>query len=311
MNIHQLRFMREAVRRNFNLTDAAKALFTSQPGVSKAIIELEDELGVQIFQRHGKRLKALTEPGQVVYACVEKILAELENLKRIGQEFAERETGELRIAATHTQARYVLPPVVAQFRRRYPQVRLILLQGTALQLADWVRTDQADLAIATEDMAFSPELVTLACYQWEHIVVVPPVHPLLGAPLSLKALSQYPLITYDKAFAGRAKIDAAFAAQKLQPEIVLAGIDADLIKTYVSLGLGVGIIAAVAFDAQKDAPLARIVTDGLFGINTTRVGIRQGVFMRTLAYDFIQMFAPALTRKLIDRALAGGQRYDI
>jgi LysR family cys regulon transcriptional activator len=279
--------------------------------VSKAIIELEDELGVQIFQRHGKRLKALTDPGKVVYECVEKILAELENLKRIGQEFAERDTGELRIAATHTQARYVLPPVVAQFRRRYPQVRLILLQGTALQLADWVRTDQADLAIATEDLAFSPELVTLACYQWEHIVVVPAGHALLGKPLDLVALSQYPLITYAQAFAGRAKIDTAFAAHKLQPDIVLEGIDADLIKTYVSLGLGVGIIAAVAFDAQKDAPLERIVADGQFGINTTRVGIRQGVFMRTLAYDFIQMFAPALTRKRIDLALAGGERYDI
>jgi LysR family cys regulon transcriptional activator len=311
MNLHQLRFLREAVRRKFSLTDAAKALFTSQPGVSKAIIELEEELGVQVFHRHGKRIKDLTEPGKVVYACVERILAEVENLKRIGQEYAARESGELRIAATHTQARYVLPPVVAQFRRRYPQVRLVLLQGTALQLSDWVKADQADLAIATEDLAFSPELVTLPCYQWEHIVVAPAEHPVLFKPLTLESLTQYPLITYDKAFAGRGKIDTAFANHKLQPDIVLEGIDADLIKTYVSLGLGLGIIAGVAFDEVKDAPLVKLSAGHLFGMNTTRVGIRQGVFMRALAYDFIQMFAPALTKKLIDRALSGGERYDI
>ena len=312
MNLHQLRFLREAVKRNFSLTEAAKALFTSQPGVSKAIIELEEELGIQIFQRHGKRIKDLTEPGRMVYASTEKILSEIENLKRIAQEYAKRESGELRIAATHTQARYVLPPVVAQFRFRYPQVHFVLLQGTPHQLADWVKSDQADLAIATEALAFTPELVTFSCYQWEHVAVLPPGHPLLKEKtLTLEALSKYSLITYDKAFAGRGKIDEAFAAARLQPDVVLEGIDADVIKTYVTLGLGVGIIAGVAFDAQRDAPLVSVPVGNLFGMNTTRVGIRQGVFMRSLAYDFIQMFAPQLTRKLIDRALNGGERYDI
>jgi LysR family cys regulon transcriptional activator len=311
MNLHQLRFVREAVRQNFSLTEAARALFTSQPGISKAIIELEDELGVQIFERHGKRIKQLTPPGRLVLQSAERILSELENLKRIGAEFAARESGELRIAATHTQARYALPPVVAAFRQRYPAVKLTLLQGIPSQLVDWVRTDQADIAIATEALADSADMVTLPCYQWEHTVVAPLGHPILQRPLTLMQLGTFPLITYERAFAGRGKIDNAFANAGIDPQIVLEAIDADVIKTYVGLGLGVGIIAGMAFDEQKDASLGAVPAGHLFGHNTTRLAVRQGVFMRALMYDFISLFAPAITRSMVDRVLQGGEAYEI
>jgi LysR family cys regulon transcriptional activator len=311
MNLHQLRFIREAVRQQFSLTEAAKALFTSQPGVSKAIIELEEELGVQIFQRHGKRIKNLTPPGKLVVQSAEKILAELENLKRIGAEYAARESGELRIAATHTQARYVLPPVVVAFRNRYPNVKLTLLQGTPSQLVGWVKADQADIAIATEALALSADMVTLPCYKWEHVVVAPLGHPVLEGALTLQRLANYPLITYERAFAGRGRIDAAFQQAGLVPQIMLEAIDADVIKTYAGLGMGVGIIAGMAFDFVKDHPLVGLPAAHLFGHNTTRLGVRQGVFMRALMYDFIELFSPDLTRDMVDRVLEGGDSYDI
>jgi LysR family cys regulon transcriptional activator len=311
VNLHQLRFIREAVRQNFSLTQAAHVLFTSQPGISKAIIELEEELGVQIFQRHGKRIKALTAPGRLVVSCAEKILAELENMKRIGAEYAARSTGELRIAATHTQARYSLPPVVAAFRQRYPQVRLVILQGVPQQLVQWVTADQADLAIATEALASCADMVTFPCFDWQHVVVAPLGHAILQNSLTLDALADQPLITYEKAFAGRAKIDAAFQAVGATPKIVLEAIDADVIKTYVGLGLGIGVIANIAFDAQKDQGLTALPAGVLFGTNTVRIGVRQGVFMRHLMYEFIQMFAPQLNVGLIDRALQGGEDYSI
>lgn len=311
MNLHQLRFVREAVRQNFSLTEAARSLFTSQPGISKAIIELEDELGVQIFERHGKRIKQLTAPGRLVLQSAERILSELENLKRIGAEFAARESGELRIAATHTQARYALPPVVAAFRQRYPAVKLTLLQGIPSQLVDWVRTDQADIAIATEALADSTDMVTLPAYQWVHTVVAPAGHPILEGPLTLMKLGGHPIITYERAFAGRGKIDSAFAHAGIDPQIVLEAIDADVIKTYVGLGLGVGIIAGMAFDAQKDQPLVAVEAGHLFGHNTTRLAVRQGVFMRALMYDFISLFAPDISRAMVDRVLKGGEAYSI
>ena len=211
MNLHQLRFVREAVRQNYNLTDAAKALFTSQPGVSKAIIELEEELGVDIFTRHGKRIRGLTEPGRLVLESVELIMQEIDSLKRIGKEFAAQDSGSFTIATTHTQARYTLPKVVQAFMLKYPKVRLSLLQGNPRQIADMVQRDQADLAIATESIASVDGLITLPCYQWEHVVVVPPDHPLLKSKaVSLEEIATYPLITYDSAFAGRSKIDHAF-----------------------------------------------------------------------------------------------------
>ncbi|WP_194713782.1 CysB family HTH-type transcriptional regulator [Noviherbaspirillum soli] len=306
MNLHQLRFVREAVRQNFNLTEAAKALFTSQPGVSKAIIELEEELGVDIFTRHGKRIRGLTEPGRAVLKSVEMIMQEIESLKRIGKEFAAQDSGSFTIATTHTQARYSLPRVVQQFALKYPKVRLSLLQGNPRQVAEMVLNDQADLAIATEAIADVDGLISLPCYQWEHLVVVPPEHPLLRAkPLTLEEIASYPLITYDAAFAGRNKIDHAFALRSLKPDILLEAIDADVIKTYVELGMGVGIIAGMAFDPERDRNLRAISAGHLFGSNVSRVAMKQGAYLRSYVYTFIELMTPTVNRKLIDQVISG------
>ncbi|MET0961894.1 MAG: CysB family HTH-type transcriptional regulator [Noviherbaspirillum sp.] len=308
MNLHQLRFVREAVRQNFNLTEAAKALFTSQPGVSKAIIELEEELGVDIFTRHGKRIRGLTEPGRAVLKSVEMIMQEIESVKRIGKEFAAHDSGSFTIATTHTQARYSLPRVVQLFAQRFPKVRLSLLQGNPKQIAEMVMNDQADLAIATEAIADMDGLISLPCYQWEHLVVTPPDHPLLRArPLSLEEIASYPLITYDAAFAGRNKIDHAFTLRSLKPDILLEAIDADVIKTYVELGMGVGIIAGMAFDAERDRNLRAMPAGHLFGSNVSRVAVKQGAYLRSYVYTFIELMTPALTRKLVEQAMNGEQ----
>ncbi len=306
MNLHQFRFVREAVRQNFNLTEAAKALFTSQPGVSKAIIELEEELGIDIFTRHGKRIRGLTEPGKQVLKSVETILQEIEGLKRIGKEFASQDSGSFTIATTHTQARYSLPTVVQAFAQKFPKVRLSLLQGNPKQVADMVLNDQADLAIATEAIADIDGLVSLPCFQWEHMVVVPPSHPLAASKsITLEELATYPLITYDAAFAGRNKIDLAFQRRGLKPDVVLEAIDADVIKTYVELGMGVGIIAGLAFNANRDTALKAIPAGQLFGMNLSRVALKEGAYLRGYVYTFIELMAPALTRKLVEQVLAG------
>ena len=304
MNIHQFRFVREAVRQNFNLTDAAKALFTSQPGVSKAILELEDELGVDIFRRHGKRIRDLTEPGKKVLICIEKILGEIENLKKIGSEYAATDQGNFVIATTHTQARYSLPQVIAEFRKRFPKVRVSIQQGSPEHLAQLVLTNQADIAIATEGLSDHPQLVSLPGYQWQHAVVVPHGHPLLAKkPLALEDLVEYPIITYDLAIAGRPKINEAFSKKKLHPDVVLEAIDADVIKTYVENGLGVGIVSALAYDAQRDTALEMLPVGHLFGTNTTRIAIKQDAYLRSYTYTFIELFAPSLNKKLVDQAL--------
>lgn len=306
MNLHQLRFVREAVRQNFNLTEAAKALFTSQPGVSKAIIELEEELGVDIFARHGKRIRGLTEPGRAVLKSVELIMQEIDGLKRIGNEFAAHDSGSFTIATTHTQARYSLPKVVHAFTQKFPKVRLSLLQGNPKQVADMVLRDQADLAIATESIASIEGLISLPCYQWEHMVVVPVDHPLLKSKsLSLEELAGYPLITYDSAFAGRNKIDHAFELRHLKPDVLLEAIDADVIKTYVELGMGVGIIAGMAFDAERDKGLRAIPAGHLFGTNVSRVALKQGAYLRSYVFTFIELMTPSLNRKLVERVLSG------
>lgn len=306
MNLHQLRFVREAVRQNFNLTEAAKALFTSQPGVSKAIIELEEELGVDIFTRHGKRIRGLTEPGRAVLKSVELIMQEIEGLKRIGKEFAAQDTGSFVIATTHTQARYSLPKVVQAFTQKFPKVRLSLLQGNPKQVAEMVLKDQADLAIATEAIASIDGLISIPCYQWEHVVVVPPDHPLLNTKsLALEEIAAYPLITYDAAFAGRAKIDHAFSLRGLKPDVLLEAIDADVIKTYVELGLGVGIIAGMAYDPERDKNLRAISVGHLFGTNVSRVALKQGAYLRSYVYTFIELLTPTLNRKLIDQLMSG------
>jgi LysR family cys regulon transcriptional activator len=306
MNLHQLRFVREAVRQNYNLTEAAKALYTSQPGVSKAIIELEEELGVDIFTRHGKRIRGLTEPGRAVLKSVELIMQEIDGLKRIGKEFAAQDSGSFTIATTHTQARYTLPKVVQAFTHKFPKVRLSLLQGNPKQIAEMVLKDQADLAIATESIAGVGGLITIPSYQWEHVIVVPPEHPLLKVKLlTLEEIAAYPLITYDAAFAGRAKIDHAFSLRGLNPDVLLEAIDADVIKTYVELGLGVGIIAGMAFDPERDKGLRAISVGHLFGTNVSRVALKQGAYLRSYVYTFIELLTPTLNRKLVEQLMAG------
>lgn len=306
MNLHQLRFVREAVRQNFNLTEAAKALFTSQPGVSKAIIELEEELGVDIFLRHGKRIRGLTEPGRAVLQSVELVLQEIDSLKRIGEEFAAHDSGSFTIATTHTQARYALPKVVQAFALKFPKVRLSLLQGSPRQVADMVHSGQADLGIATESIAAIEGLITLPSYQWEHVVVVPPEHPLLKSKaLTLEEIAGYPLITYDSAFAGRSKLDHAFSLRELKPDILLEAIDADVIKTYVELGMGVGIIAGMAFDAERDSALRAIPVGHLFGTNVSRIALKKGAYLRSYVYTFIELLTPTMNRKLIEQVMAG------
>ena len=307
MNLHQFRFVREAVRQNFNLTDAAKALFTSQPGVSKAIIELEEELGIDIFSRHGKRIRGLTEPGRQVLKSVELILQEVEGLKRIGKEFAAQDSGSLTIATTHTQARYSLPSVVQQFSQKFPKVRLSLLQGNPKQVAEMVTNNLADVAIATEAIAEVDGLVSLPCFQWEHMVITPTDHPLLKLKsITLEDIAAYPLITYDAAFAGRNKIDQAFARRALKPDVVLEAIDADVIKTYVELGMGIGIIAGLAYNATLDVNLKAIPAGHLFGMNLSRVALKEGAYLRSYVFTFIELLAPSLTRKMVENALSGG-----
>lgn len=309
MNFQQLRSVREAVRQGFNLTTVAEALHTSQPGVSRQIRELEDELGITIFQRAGKRLTGLTPPGATLLPIIERLLQEADNLKRAGADFAAADRGTLTIAATHSQARYALPPAVRDFVAAHPQVALKLHQGSPRQVAELLLAGQADIGIATEALADYAGLVTLPCYQWTHAVIVPHAHALAadaraGVPLTLERLARFPIVTYEPGYTGRSHIDDAFARQGLAPDVVLDAMDADVIKTYVELGLGVGIIAAIAVDEQRDAALAAIDARHLFASNMTRLALRRGSFLRGYAYDFIATFASPLTRDVIERAMA-------
>jgi LysR family cys regulon transcriptional activator len=306
MNLQQLRYVREAVRQGLNLTEAATVLYTSQPGISKQIKELEDELGIEIFVRRGKRLVALTDPGRVVVQVIERLLAEVDNLRQVGKEFADQDSGALTIATTHTQARYALPRVVQQFREQYPKVRLSLQQGSPTQIAEMVRDGRADLAIATEALDHYPDLIALPGYTWHHCVIVPRGHALTKVKkLTLEDLAAYPLITYSPEFTGRSHLDEAFAARGLAMDVVLTALDADVIKTYTELGLGVGIVAAVALDHKRDAHLHAIDAGHLFGDNTTRVAVKRSAYLRGYTYAFIQTFAPHLTSAVIEEARQG------
>lgn len=305
MNFQQLRSVRETVRRGFNLTEVAAALHTSQPGISRQIRELEDELGVEIFVRAGKRLTGLTPPGETVLPIVERLLQDADNLRRAGEEFSAQTSGRLSIAATHSQARYALPAVVRDFRQLYPQVTLNLHQGSPKQVAEMLLSGEADIGVATEALAHYEQLVALPCYRWTHSVVVPPGHELLdGKPLTLKRLARHPIITYETGYTGRTHIDEAFAGAGLKPSIVLSAMDADVIKTYVELGMGVGIVASIAFDAERDRTLRAIDAGALFEVNLTRLAIRRGTWLRGYVYAFIESFAPTLTRAEVEKALA-------
>ena len=310
MNLHQFRFVQEAVRRNLNLTEAAKALHTSQPGVSKAIIELEDELGIEIFARHGKRLKRVTEPGQHVLKSIDLILREVGNLKRIGDQFSQEDSGTLSIATTHTQARYVLPQKVAALRASFPKVNISLHQGAPDQVARMVIDEVAEIGIATESLAAFPELVTLPCYQWQHMLVMPTDHPLAGkSRISLQDVAEQPIITYHPSFTGRTKIDAAFAAHKLEPRIALEAIDSDVITTYVRLGLGIGIAAEMAVrDLQQEGGKSGLVVrpaGNLFGQNMTRVAFKRSAYLRNFVYTFTELLSDRLSRQTVERAMGG------
>jgi LysR family cys regulon transcriptional activator len=314
MKIQQLRYLTEIARRGLNVSEAAEALHTSQPGVSKQIRALEDELGVEVFVRHGKRLAALTEPGKTVIAIAERILAEAGNLRRAGEEFANEKLGTLTIAATHTQARYALPKAVAAFKRRYPKVELVIHQGNPTQICEQVAAGEADMGVATEMISLYPELISLPVYQWNRCVVVPPRHPLLGkTPLTLEALVEYPIVTYDFAFANRSLVQKAFESRGLQPHVVLSAQDSDVIKTYVELGLGIGILAKMAFNPKRDSHLRAIDAAHLFESSTTRLGIKRGAYLRRYAYDFIELFAPQLPRSIVEPAVKGeeGSRYEL
>ncbi|MDP9899367.1 CysB family HTH-type transcriptional regulator [Variovorax ginsengisoli] len=303
MNFQQLRSVREAVRSGFNLTEAALALHTSQPGVSRQIRELEEELGIELFARAGKRLTGLTQPGQHMLPIIERMLMESSNLRQAGQEYLAQQNGLLSVAATHSQARYAMPVAVQDFRGSFPHVRLSLHQGSPKQIAQMLIDGEADVGIATEALGDYPQLIALPCYRWTHSIVVPPGHPLLDAPLTLASLNRFPLITYDNGFTGRTRIDEAFASQGLTPGIVLTAMDADVIKTYVQLGMGVGIVAGIAYETERDTELRALEAGHLFGINLTKLAVLRGSYLRSYVYAFIEAFAPTLTRAVVDQAL--------
>jgi LysR family cys regulon transcriptional activator len=305
MNFQQLKSVRETVRSGFNLTEVATILHTSQPGVSRQIRELEEELGVDIFVRAGKRLTGLTAPGKSLMPIVDQLLLGAENLKRAGMDFNSRLDGPLSVAATHSQARYALPHVVRDFREKFPKVTLHLHQGSPKQIAEMLLSGEADIGVATEALAHYPNLVTLPCYRWTHSIVVTPGHPLLNQsePVTLHQLAEYPLITYNQGFTGRSHIDDAFDREGLQPDVVLTAMDADVIKTYVELGMGVGIIASIALDPERDKQLRMLDARHLFEINLTRLAIRRGTWLRSYAYGFIETFVPTLNRIVIEKAI--------
>ena len=304
MNLQQLRIVREAVQRHFNLTDVANALFTSQSGVSKHILDLEDELGIELFVRKGKRLTGLTEPGKELLVIAERMLLDAKNIKRLAEQFANRDEGSLTIATTHTQARYALPPVVRRFKAAYPKVHLVLHQAGPAEIVALLQSGEADIGIATEALEGSNAFASFPFYDWHHRVVVPEAHPLAALPrLTLQALAAHPLITYHTGYTGRTRIDATFADAGLAPDVVMSALDADVIKTYVEVGLGVGIIASMAFDAARDAGLKSLDASHLFPPNTTRIAVRRGHYLRGYAYRFLEECSAALTPAVVKGAL--------
>jgi len=307
MNLQQLRYIHEVARRGLNVSDAAEALYTSQPGVSKQIRLLESELGVEIFTRHGKRLVAVTDPGRAVLAIAERMLRDMDSLQQVGEEFSNEAAGSLSIATTHTQACYALPPVVREFMRSYPEVKLSLHQGNPRQVCEMVLDGAADIAIATEAIAEYDDLVMLPCHQWNRCIVASPRHPILREhPLTLEAIARYPLITYDDAFTGRSQINKAFLGRGLKPNVVLTALDSDVIKTYVAMDLGIGILARMAYDPEQDRKLGMIDASHLFESSTTRIGLRRRAWLRGYVYAFVELFAPHLTRRMVETALVGG-----
>ena len=313
MKLQQLRYLREVAKSGLNLSAAAEVLHTSQPGISKQIRQLEDELGVQILVRHGKRVVEITEPGKLILNIAERMLKDVENLKQVAREYSSEDTGALVIATTHTQARYALPSVVNRFTRRYPKVRLSLRQGSPQQIAELVKTGEADIAIETEAEEFYEGLELLPCYQWNRCVITPPGHPLLDErQLTLEGIARHPLITYDFAFTGSSPIKRAFDTKGITPNVVLTAIDSDVIKAYVEMGLGVGILAKMAYDPARDLGLALIDASHLFEPSTARIAIRRNAYLRGYVYEFIELFAPHLKRAVVEATQRGeGTSYEL
>ena len=313
MKLKQLRYLQEVARRGLNLSEAAESLHTSQPGISKQIRQLEDELGVDILVRHGKRVVDVTEPGRVILGIAERMLQDAENLKQVAREFGAEGIGSLSIATTHTQARYALPPVVTRFSQRYPKVRLSLRQGSPQQIADLVKNGEADMAIVTEAVELYEGLVLMPCYQWNRCVITPLKHPLLKEKqLTLEAIARYPVVTYDFAFTGDSPIKRAFDNRGIAPNVVLTAIDADVIKAYVEMGLGIGILAKMAFDPARDLGLRLIDASHLFEPSMTRIAVRPNAYLRGFVYEFIELFAPHLKRTVVDATLKGqGSTYEL
>lgn len=303
MKLRQLRYIQAVANQKLNITAAAEMLHTSQPGISKQIRLLEDELGVQIFNRSGKHLTEVTAAGRHILEIAERILRDIENVRNVAAEFKRADRGSLSIATTHTQARYALPPTIHAFKQRYPQVALHIHQGSPPQIAEWAAKGEADFAIATEAMEHFDELIMLPCYHWNRSVLVPPSHPLAKTKkLTLADIADYPIVTYTFGFTGRSQLDQAFKARGLHPNVVLTAVDADVIKTYVRLGLGIGIVATMAHDAKEDADLIALDASHLFSHSTTHIGFRRGTFLRGYMYDFIEIFASHLTRDVVNRA---------
>lgn len=301
MNFQQLRIIRETVRQNFNLTEASAALYTSQSGVSKHIKDLEDELGVQLFIRKGKRLLGLTEPGQALLSIVERMLVDADNIKRLADDFNKVDEGTLTIATTHTQARYVLPPIVNQFKKAFPKVHLVLQQASPVEIAEMLLQGEADIGIATESLTTEENLASVPYYNWQHSIIVPQSHPLTQIPnITLEDLAHYPIITYHGGFTGRSKIDKAFEDAGIDVDLVMSALDADVIKTYVELGMGVGIVNDVAYDPERDYRLKQIKTD-IFGVNTTWIAVRKGHLLRGYGYEFISLCSPEADIKALKK----------
>ncbi|ADL55930.1 CysB family HTH-type transcriptional regulator [Gallionella capsiferriformans] len=300
MNFQQLRIIREAVRCNYNLTEVGSALFTSQSGVSKHIKDLEDELGVELFVRKGKRLLDLTDPGRELLQIVERILLDANNIKNMVEQYSQRDEGQLTVVATHTQARYALPKVITDFKKTYPKVHLKLHQASPNEIVTMLLSGEADIGMATEALADVTKLDSFPFYTWHHAVIVPVGHPLEQVkPLTLQALAEYPIVTYHEGLTGRAKIDQAFLDAGVTPDISMSALDSDVIKTYVELGLGIGIIASMAFNPAKDSDLRLLQCEHLFGVNTTYIALRRGHYLRSFAYRFIELCSPKLDEAVI------------
>ena len=313
MKLQQLRYLREVVRRGLNVSEAAEALFTSQPGISKQIRMLEGELGVQILVRHGKRVIDLTEPGRIIVDIAERMLQDAENLRAVGREFGKEDTGALAIATTPTQARYALPAVVERFIQRHPRVRLSFREGSPDQIAELVTSGAVDVGIVTESHSEIDALVTLPCYQWNRGVITPPDHPLLKEKqLTLEAIARYPIVSYDFAFDAHSPIRRAFDARNLKVNVALTATDADVIKAYVERGVGIGIVAKMAYDAARDSALRLIDASQLFEPSMTRIALRRNAYLRHYVYDFIELFAPQLSRAVVEKTMRGpGTDYEL